>query len=264
MPASSSQNFMGITTSGTLSNGNDVAIELGGSAKESFHPRVDSDHEPLLHPGADSDPAEKWDHPKLSGYRAIFITLSAGFGTSKAIRASMGHSIAPTALECIFVVVCTVGLYWLGLYEASCPRKMHWLFKTEYWTYVAFTNTMLCAALIGLLAYLGTMFTSILTPDFDQEGSEPVTNAFWWLLYTSLGAVAFLIAFPFLLCCYKISRLDHCPVMGPKGEEDEGYLDQDAHGDSSAVDHQPTIQLPPIKGRPGRHGPEHSVHLPSI
>ncbi|TDL14462.1 hypothetical protein BD410DRAFT_681061, partial [Rickenella mellea] len=75
-------------------------------------------------------------HPKLTGYRIILISLTALFGISKAILSYRGQSVAPTSLELLFGVVCSIALYWLGLYEKRPPPSLRWMFKRDYSPYV--------------------------------------------------------------------------------------------------------------------------------
>lgn len=44
-------------------------------------------------------------HPKLTGYHALVLALTAGFGLSKAVLAYRGGSIAPITIEWVFSVV---------------------------------------------------------------------------------------------------------------------------------------------------------------
>ncbi|TDL18184.1 hypothetical protein BD410DRAFT_843030 [Rickenella mellea] len=77
-------------------------------------------------------------HPKLTGYRLLFIILTLSFGLSKAALAYQGQSVSPTTLEWIFGVVIGLALYWLSLYENDANAYlMPWLFEFDYYNPIA-------------------------------------------------------------------------------------------------------------------------------
>jgi hypothetical protein len=49
-------------------------------------------------------PANKPWRPKLTGYRLLYIVLTAGFGISKAVLSYEGYSTAPNTLDWIYGV----------------------------------------------------------------------------------------------------------------------------------------------------------------
>ncbi|THH28109.1 hypothetical protein EUX98_g6094 [Antrodiella citrinella] len=55
------------------------------------------------------------------------------FGTAKAVISYRNsQSSLPNTLDWILGVVLSVGLYWLGLYEAVRPPVLHWFFHEDY------------------------------------------------------------------------------------------------------------------------------------
>ncbi|TDL19153.1 hypothetical protein BD410DRAFT_683016, partial [Rickenella mellea] len=70
-------------------------------------------------------------HPQLTGYRIIVLFLTTVFGVWKAALMYKGLNFVPNMLDWGFGVVCIIGLYWLGLYEESHPRKLRWLFSDD-------------------------------------------------------------------------------------------------------------------------------------
>ncbi|KDQ50622.1 hypothetical protein JAAARDRAFT_186087 [Jaapia argillacea MUCL 33604] len=75
-------------------------------------------------------------HPRLTGYRFLVISSTAGFGISKAVAAYRGESVASTTLEWTFSVVVSLFLYWLGLYQDNAPATAGWLFERDYAVYI--------------------------------------------------------------------------------------------------------------------------------
>ncbi|KDQ58459.1 hypothetical protein JAAARDRAFT_154948 [Jaapia argillacea MUCL 33604] len=71
-------------------------------------------------------------HPQFTGYRALVILLTVGFGSLKAISSYTNLTIVSTAVEWIFGVVVYIGLFWLGLYETTHPSAIPWLFERDY------------------------------------------------------------------------------------------------------------------------------------
>ncbi|TDL13660.1 hypothetical protein BD410DRAFT_846728 [Rickenella mellea] len=72
----------------------------------------------------------RW-HPKLTLFRLLVITHTAGFGLAKAILTYLGQSIGPTTLEWVFAVVICLFLYFLGLFETHAPLSAPWLFEKD-------------------------------------------------------------------------------------------------------------------------------------
>ncbi|KDQ58460.1 hypothetical protein JAAARDRAFT_176422 [Jaapia argillacea MUCL 33604] len=70
--------------------------------------------------------------PQFTGYRALVILLTVGFGSLKAILSYKNLTIASTTVEWISGVVIYVGLFWLGLYETAHPSAIPWLFERDY------------------------------------------------------------------------------------------------------------------------------------
>ncbi|TDL21456.1 hypothetical protein BD410DRAFT_804134 [Rickenella mellea] len=83
----------------------------------------------------------EFKHPQITGYRALVLTLTFGFGIPKAIlmflhRNNPAYSNAAKSFRWIWLSVLFVLLYrlcWLGLYEESHPMWMRrWLFSEKY------------------------------------------------------------------------------------------------------------------------------------
>ncbi|KAJ7879128.1 hypothetical protein B0H13DRAFT_1630847 [Mycena leptocephala] len=71
-------------------------------------------------------------HPRLTVYRILFFSLTAGFGTIKAIYSYQGQTMAPTTFDWVYSIVVVSALFWLGLYDEECPDKMpRWMFETD-------------------------------------------------------------------------------------------------------------------------------------
>ncbi|RXW15582.1 hypothetical protein EST38_g10277 [Candolleomyces aberdarensis] len=68
----------------------------------------------------------------MTGYRIIVTASAISFGITKAALAYHGFESAPTTVEWIYAIVVTLGLYWLGFYEASTNEVMPWLFSNDY------------------------------------------------------------------------------------------------------------------------------------
>ncbi|TEB27249.1 hypothetical protein FA13DRAFT_946670 [Coprinellus micaceus] len=88
--------------------------------------------------------------PKLTVYRSLITLAAIGFGTSKLYLSLIGEETAPKALEWVYGVVVTLGLYWLGLYEYSPNGPIPWLFTEDC--------APLARAMAKLLIGAGTMF----------------------------------------------------------------------------------------------------------
>ncbi|TDL24731.1 hypothetical protein BD410DRAFT_59028 [Rickenella mellea] len=73
----------------------------------------------------------RW-HPRLTLYRLLVISLTAGFGLAKAILTYLGQSLGSTTLEWVFAVVICLFLYFLGLFETHAPLSAPWLFEKDY------------------------------------------------------------------------------------------------------------------------------------
>ncbi|TDL19147.1 hypothetical protein BD410DRAFT_727488, partial [Rickenella mellea] len=58
---------------------------------------------PSTHPST-----EIWQHPKLTGYRLIVLTLTTVFGISKAVLMYNGQFTAPNILDWQFGVICII------------------------------------------------------------------------------------------------------------------------------------------------------------
>ncbi|KAJ7451786.1 hypothetical protein B0H11DRAFT_2075109 [Mycena galericulata] len=72
-------------------------------------------------------------HPRLTGYRMLFLILTSGFGAFKAYLSYRGQTTVPTTLDWMYGVVVASGLYWVGLYEEECVGRMpRWLFETDF------------------------------------------------------------------------------------------------------------------------------------
>ncbi|KAJ2934397.1 hypothetical protein H1R20_g2702, partial [Candolleomyces eurysporus] len=74
----------------------------------------------------------------ITGYRIIVTASAISFGMTKAALAYRGFEPAPITVEWIYAVVVTLGMYWLGFYEASGNEVMPWLFLNDYSHQVAF------------------------------------------------------------------------------------------------------------------------------
>ncbi|KAJ7247851.1 hypothetical protein B0H12DRAFT_1020560 [Mycena haematopus] len=70
--------------------------------------------------------------PRLTVYRILLFTSTAGFCAVKAVLSYQGQTVAPTTLDWIYGIVVGSALYWLGLYDEECPGRLPgWLFKTD-------------------------------------------------------------------------------------------------------------------------------------
>ncbi|KAJ7217680.1 hypothetical protein GGX14DRAFT_597332, partial [Mycena pura] len=70
-------------------------------------------------------------HPRLTGYRSLFLGLTLALGIAKAVLSYRGHTVAATTLDWMYGIVVVSALYWVGLYEDECPGKLPWLFDTD-------------------------------------------------------------------------------------------------------------------------------------
>ncbi|TDL17806.1 hypothetical protein BD410DRAFT_537548 [Rickenella mellea] len=102
-------------------------------------------------------PSSNLDHPKLTGYRILVVTLTGTFGFAKAISTYMGGSTLPNTFDWVYGVVCTIGLYWLGLYEDDPPPSISWLFMIDYSPRLTSKNLQIVLVLI-MFAIFGMMF----------------------------------------------------------------------------------------------------------
>jgi len=68
----------------------------------------------------------------MTGYRILVITLTAGFGLSKAKLSYQGYSTAPNTLDWLYGVVAFLILYWLGIYERHAMHNMPMMFEVDY------------------------------------------------------------------------------------------------------------------------------------
>jgi len=86
---------------------------------------------PTVRTTSDPEPIRPPLRVKLTGYRLLTIIVIASFGTAKAVLAFRGKSASPTALDWWMGVFCTIGLWWLGLYENINPPVAVWFFHTD-------------------------------------------------------------------------------------------------------------------------------------
>ncbi|TDL15060.1 hypothetical protein BD410DRAFT_140117 [Rickenella mellea] len=100
------------------------------------HDHSDSDSDESIIPQHLTRRTNAWRHPELTGYRILVILLTFLFGLSKAILAYKGQSLAGNSVEWVFGVVCSLALYWLGLYEKRPPPPLRWMFKRNYAPYI--------------------------------------------------------------------------------------------------------------------------------
>ncbi|KAK6997086.1 hypothetical protein R3P38DRAFT_1942348 [Favolaschia claudopus] len=101
-------------------------------------------HSPLNHEPAgerlDCDRPEASSsrtRPRLTVYRMLSFSLTAGFGAIKAYMSYEAQVINPTTLDLVYTIVIVSALYWLGLYDEECPKKLpSWLFDVDVVDYI--------------------------------------------------------------------------------------------------------------------------------
>ncbi|KAI0062472.1 hypothetical protein BV25DRAFT_1825470 [Artomyces pyxidatus] len=69
---------------------------------------------------------------KVTGFRLLNTVVIFAFGVPKAVLTYKGQSAVPTTLDWILGIVCAATLYWLGLFEATDPPVLPWLFHTDH------------------------------------------------------------------------------------------------------------------------------------
>ncbi|KAF7321973.1 hypothetical protein MKEN_00719800 [Mycena kentingensis (nom. inval.)] len=68
-------------------------------------------------------------YPRLTLYRILFLFATMGFGVIELVVALCGaRNNADALLDCMYNLVFTSLLFWLGLFEHECPQTMRWLF----------------------------------------------------------------------------------------------------------------------------------------
>ncbi|KAI0086331.1 hypothetical protein BDY19DRAFT_960865 [Irpex rosettiformis] len=85
---------------------------------------------------ADSDSDSHERRPsssiKVTGYRILNTVVIITFGVWKGVASFRGEAIMSNTLDILLGVVLTIGLFWLGCYEAVQPPRMIWLFHRDY------------------------------------------------------------------------------------------------------------------------------------
>ncbi|TCD60485.1 hypothetical protein EIP91_010017 [Steccherinum ochraceum] len=133
----------------------------------------------------------------LTGYRILVLAVITAFGTVKTVLSLIsGSSMAPTALDWISGVLCTAGLWWLGLYETVDPPIAAKFFHTDYAPaiffviYIFFVSTF--TTFLAAAMWFGLCFTTFLITLFAMIGGVFVTNG-------SETSIFFGLSLPFII-----------------------------------------------------------------
>ncbi|KAF8460710.1 hypothetical protein DFH94DRAFT_123393 [Russula ochroleuca] len=95
---------------------------------------------------------------KLTGYRLLNMSVVFVFGLTKAILTYMGWSVMPTTLDWVSGAFLAVCLYWIGLYEPVCSKKLEWFFQVDVTRAICYCYLCFTGGVIGVLfAIQGTL-----------------------------------------------------------------------------------------------------------
>ncbi|TDL21130.1 hypothetical protein BD410DRAFT_316292 [Rickenella mellea] len=88
--------------------------------------------------------------PGFTAYRTLVMAAIASFGISKAVLASKGKSAEVNWMDLVLGVVCTSGLFWLGLYQRNCPGSWRGFFIKEYFSALSVVLAVICSVLLRI------------------------------------------------------------------------------------------------------------------